>query len=118
MTRSISRWLPIALCCVPGVMAVILIGGGVAVGGAAFSGFFSEPLGLGLTVLALLACPITMGLIMKQGSKRKEVSGKSAIMADCCLPGEPVSTIGVDRLAALRSQREALEREVAKLQAR
>jgi hypothetical protein len=118
MTRSISRWIPIALCCVPGVIATILIGAGIAVGGAAFSGFFSGPLGLGLTVLVLLACPLTMGLMMKRASKQNVLSRKSAMMTDCCVPGQQVSIVEADRLASLRRQRESLEREVADLQAR
>jgi len=115
MTQSRSRWIPIALCCVPGIAAVILLAGGAAVGGTAFR---SGPLAVGLTALALLACPLTMGLMMKRKSKHQEMSAKSAGMADFCSPGEPLSTIAVDRLAALRTQREALEREVAQLQAR
>jgi hypothetical protein len=69
-------------------------------------------------MLALLACPLTMGLMMKQASKRDEPPGKSALIAECCAPGKQLSTRETDRLASLRRQREALEREVADLQAR
>lgn len=111
-----GRWLPIALCCVPGVLAAALIGVGIALGGVSFGEFLSGPLGFGLIVLALLTCPLSMGLMMRRASKPNVSSGKSIMMADCCLPKEEVSTMENDRLSVLRKRREALEREVADLQ--
>lgn len=115
---EMKRWIPIALCCLPGVIATILIGAGIAIGGRAFSEFFNGPVAVGLAMLVILACPLTMGLMMKRASKQNILSRKSAMMTDCCVPGQQVSIVEADRLAALRRRRETLEREVANLQAR
>ena len=118
---KIAKWLPVALCCLPGVAAAAIVGVGIAVGGSAFGASFGGPLGLGLVALALLACPLSMGLmVMRRGSNRNSASGRSQMMADCCLPGEantsPEAGSSAERLASLRAQREALERELAEMQ--
>ena len=114
MNTKVRRWLPLALCCLPGVAIVAVVGIGTAVSGASLSG----PVGLGLIVLAMLACPVSMGLmLMRRGSNQKSASNSSHTMADCCAPGEQVATMESDRLTALRARRETLEREVAELQA-
>ena len=117
MNANTKRWLPIALCCLPGVAVAAVVGLGVAAGGTAFGASFGGPLGLGLIALVMLACPISMALMMRRGSKQNTPSGSSSLMVDCCLPGEQAARVESDRLATLRARREALEREVAELQA-
>lgn len=115
--NSLRRWLPIALCCLPGVAAVAVIGIGAAVGGAAVGALLNGPLGFGLLALAMLACPLSMGLMMRRGTKRNTASGHSATRADCCLPDEAatISETDSERLADLRARREALERELVEM---
>lgn len=119
MNTKMRRWLPIALCCLPGAaIAAIVIG--IAAGGSVFGASFGGPLGLGLIALAMLACPVSMGLIMmRRGSNQKSAPNSSHAMADCCAPGEAPTPAAVDsaaeRLAALREHRQALERELAEL---
>ena len=114
MNTKLRNWLPIALCCLPGVGIVAIVGIGLAVGGAAFG---ASPLGLGLVTLALLACPLSMGLMMWRS--RKAAPGSSSSMA-CCAPDAALAAfeaeLPADRLAVLRERREALECEVAELQ--
>ena len=115
MNAKVKRWLPIALCCLPGVAVVAVIGIGAAASGASLSG----PLGAGLIALAMLACPISMALMMRRGSNQDATSGSSQMMANCCAPGEASTVSEVDsaaaRLTALRERRRALERELAEL---
>lgn len=115
MNTKLRKWMPIALCCLPGVAIAAAIGIGIAVGGAAVGAFLGGPLGIGLIVLAALACPLSMGLMMmrKRGSSQKATSNSSQLMADCCAPGEEASS---DRLESLRAQRESLEHELAVMQ--
>lgn len=117
MNGKIRRWLPIALCCLPGIVVAASVGIGVALGGATFGVAFGGPLGFGLLALALLACPLSMGLMMMRGASRKAAYSDSTTVADCCAPDEQNSTIESDRLTRLCARREALEREVAELQA-
>jgi len=89
----------------------------VALGGASLSG----PLGLGLIALAVLAYPISMGLMMWRNARHISThrAGHAPMRAECCLPGEALPTeadLSVARLAALQARREALERELAEMQ--
>lgn len=120
MNAEWRRWIPLALCCVPGIAIVAVVGIGLAVGGAAFGVSFGGPLGLGLVALALLVCPLHMGWMMWRMRKQQAASEGAAMMA-CCPPEQEASTTASapsERLQALRAQREALEREVAELRAR
>jgi hypothetical protein len=114
MSDKLRKWLPIGLCCLPGVAAVAI----VIVGEAAFGASLGGPLGLGLVALALLACPVSMGLMMWRG--RSVASGSSSGMTSCCAPDEALASLeaaaSADRLTALHDRREALERELAELQ--
>ncbi|MCL4303450.1 MAG: hypothetical protein KJ077_47630 [Anaerolineae bacterium] len=118
MNAKLQKWLPHALCCLPGVVAVAIVGFGLVVGESAFGVSLGGPLGLGLVALALLACPLSMGLMMWRN--QKTASGTSSGMTSCCAPDEALAALEAalpaDRLAALRDRREALEREVAELQ--
>ena len=123
MRANLRKWIPIGLCCVPAVGVAAIVGIGIASGGAAIGTSFGGPLGLGLIALAVLACPLSMGLMMmRRGSPRASTlgAGSSEAMADCCAPGEVRAASGVgssvDRSAALRDRRETLEREIAELQ--
>ena len=100
MNTKLQKWMPIALCCLPGVAIAAIIGVGIALGGSAVAASLGGPLGIGLVVLAALACPLSIGLMMRQrGSSQKPAQNDSQLMADCCAPGEEAST---DYLAALR----------------
>lgn len=116
MSEQIKRWIPIALCCVPGVAIAIIVGIGIVFGGAVFS---SSPLGIGLIALAALACPLSMGLMMR-GMKQNSATGSARMLADCCAPNQAAVSVdtdlSADSLSTLRSRREALEREIAELQ--
>src|SRR6266508_4401469 len=111
MNTKLQKWMPIALCCLPGVAIAVMIGMGIAVGGAAVGAFLGGPLGIGLIVLTTLACPRSMYLMMtrRRGLNQKILSNGSQMMADCCEPGEEASS---NRLESLRAQRKSLEREL------
>ena len=115
MNAKLRKWIPIALCCLPGVAIAAIIGVAIALGGSAVGTSLGRPLGIGLIVLAVLACPLSMGLIMmrQRGSSQKVTSNGSQLMADCCAPGEEASS---DRLESLRAQRKSLERELTAMQ--
>lgn len=115
MNIKLRKWIPIALCCLPGVAIAAIIGISIAVGGAAIGASLGGPLGIVLIVLAAVACPLSMYLMMTQQrrSNQKASPNSSQITADCCAPGEEDSR---DRMATLRAQRESLERELAKMQ--
>lgn len=114
MNTKLRKWTSIALCCLPGVTIAVFIGVGIAAGGAAVGASLGGPLGIGLIVLALV-CPLSMYLMMTQwrGSSRSSTPDSSQLTADCCAPSEEAS---VNHLAALRAQRESLERELASMQ--
>jgi len=115
MNTKLRKWIPIALCCLPGVAVAAIIGVGIALGGSAIGASLGGPLGIGLIVLAALACPLSMYLMMgrQRGSSQNAATNGSQLMADCCAPGEETSR---DHLESLRAQRESLERELAALQ--
>ena len=110
-----KKWMPIALCCLPGVAIAVIIGVGIALGGAAVGASLGGPLGIGLIVLAALACPLSMYLVMtrQRGSSQNTTSNDSQMTADCCVPGQETSS---NRLESLRAQRKSLERELAAMQ--
>ena len=126
MKTTLRQWLPIALCCVPGIAVAVIVGVGLAAGGAALGTSFGGPLGLAIIGLAVLACPLSMGLMMlrrrRSGQNSARGGGASSTMADCCLPGQGIAAAEAgapgSRLAALRAQRESLERELAEMQTR
>ncbi|MEO5886348.1 MAG: hypothetical protein ABIQ77_01680 [Anaerolineales bacterium] len=116
MKTNFRKWIPIALCCLPGVAVAAIVGVGIAAGGAALGTSLAGPLGIGLLVLTVLACPASMILMMRQrGSGQQSVSEGSTALMDCCLPtqNEEAST---NQLASLRAKRESLEHELAALQ--
>lgn len=123
MNAKLRKWMPIALCCLPGVAVAAVVGVGIAAGGAAFGTWLGGPLGLGLIALAVLACPLSMGLMMRRqrAASQNPTSGINApMMADCCAPGTTIASseaqASADRLAELRAKREALEHELAEMQ--
>jgi hypothetical protein len=116
MHTQVRRWLPMMLCSASGLVVAGAALIGIAIWGVAF---VNSPLGLGLITLAVLACPLNMVLTMLR-NRRQAASGSSSRMSSCCMPGQSeVSTptdSPVERLAALRGRRVALERELAELQ--
>ena len=115
MNTKLRKWIPIALCCLPGVAIAAIIGIGIALGGSVVDASLGGPLGIGLIVLAALACPLSMYLMMtrQRGSSQNVTPNSSQLMTDCCATGEETSS---DRLESLRTKRESLERELASMQ--
>ena len=98
MKQDLKHWLPIALCCLPGIALAIVIAVGLSAGGAAIAGW----LGWGVRALAIVACPVAMGSMMWwMGRNMDGQTGKH----------QPQSA--ADQLAALRVQEQVLEAQVA-----
>lgn len=123
MNTNLRKWLPIALCCLPGVAVAAAVGLGLTLGGAAFGTWLGGRLGAGLLALAVLACPLGMGLTMwrqRAASQKPASAGNAPALADCCAPGRlsapPEAPASAGRLVELRARREALERELAEMQ--
>lgn len=120
MNINAKNWLPMALCCLPGVAVAAIVAVGAAGGGAASSG----PLSLGLIALAMLACPISMGVMMLWHRRSSQSSARpiSSPPVTCCLPGATLDAVdageAAERLAALRAKREVLEQELVELSAK
>jgi hypothetical protein len=114
--NRLRKWIPIALCCLPGVAGAVMLGVGVATGSTALWFLNGGPLGLAVMALALVACPVSMGYMML---RRRGSSHRQTRMEECCVPGpvEPAAEPGApaNGLEALRARREALERELAEL---
>lgn len=110
MRQSIRKWIPFALCCAPGAVAALLVAG-IAFGGASFGVSLNSPIGIGLLGAALLACPVSMMLMMR-GMTR---APKSADAMTCCAPPAYAGS-ATNSLQALRAQRGQLEQEIAALQ--
>jgi len=116
MKTNLQKWIPIALCCLPGIAIAAIVAVGTALGGAVVSTWLSAPLGLGLLALAILACPVSMMLMMRRrDSSQQSAMSNSAMSMDCCLPASDEKASS-DQLSSLRARREALERELAELQ--
>jgi hypothetical protein len=119
MSARFKKWLPFGLCCVPGLVIATVVGASVLLGGATFGVGLGGPRGIGILALAILACPLSMGLMMWRGNR----GGSSGTMNSmpCCAPGEgttatvaqPEADSLSERLARLVVRREALERELA-----
>lgn len=123
MKTRVRSWLPMLLCLLPVIVVGALVGLTLLTGVAAFRATVGGPVGLTLVALAILACPVGMGLMLwrRQASTPGSSSASAPTMA-CCLPGEEIRPSALsssnDQLAALRARREALERELADLQAK
>ena len=108
-------WLPIALCCVPGVALVGLLAGGLILGGTA-AGILNSPWALGILAVAVLACPLAMGWAVLHRARSVSVSGAARTVLDCCPPDSLAAPSDTDllesRLTELRERRRALQMEV------
>ena len=119
MSARFKQWLPIGLCCVPGLAIAAFVGVSILLGGASIGAGLGGPLRLGLLALALLACPLGMG-VTTWLNKRNAPEGLTNNMA-CCAPGEQMASTSNQvqalssavRLAQLVARRETLERELA-----
>lgn len=101
MNPRLRKWLPIALCCLPGVVAAAAVGLSFAIGGTAFGASLGGPLGFGLIALAMLACPLSMGLMMRRGARQNPVSNRR--VTNCCVPGEQSLPVKTNSTARRRS---------------
>src|SRR5438876_2234464 len=106
----LKQWLPMALCCVPGLAIAMLVATSVLLGGASIGVGLGGPLQLGLLALALLVCPVGMGLLMWLNLRSAPADTINSMA--CCAPAED-NTSSPERLAQLVARREALERELA-----
>jgi len=119
MSAKLKKWLPIGLCCLPGIAIAAMVGASVLIGGATFGVGLGGPLGIGIILLALVACPLSMGLMMWRGNRNTSSGTMSSI--PCCAPGggmtapltQPEASALSGRLAQLVARREALERVLA-----
>jgi hypothetical protein len=100
MNPKLPKWLPIVACCLPGVALAAVIGIGIAARSAVVGSSLGGPLDIGLIVLAAFACPPSMGLMMtrNRASGQRHTSNGSQMMADCCAPGEEVSSTRLESL--------------------
>src|SRR5712691_244900 len=102
---GVKRWLPLAVCCLPGIVAAAVITFGAVVGIS-----LDGPLS-GLLVLAILACPLTTFLVLARRLYNGDQSTASPSAAGCCVTPSDFVIIQ-ERLAVLRAEREALESKV------
>jgi len=120
ISARLKKWLPIGLCCLPGIAIAAIVGASVLIGGATFGVGLGGPLGVAILALALLACPLSMGFMMWRGN-RNMVAGTTHAMTPCCAPDEQTASMldtleegsSPKRLAQLVARREAIERELA-----
>lgn len=105
-TNKLKKWMPVALCCMPGVAAAGIVGVGAILGGAWING----PIGTGLIAVGMLACPVSHAVMMRRMS-HSAAPGAATPSADCCAP--PTA----NNLIELQVRRAALEKEVAELEA-
>jgi hypothetical protein len=102
-----KHWLPMALCCLPGVAVGVLLGVGTIFfgNGRVYS---MDANSIFLLVMGL-ACPIGMGLMMWLMNKQMSHQPED-------LSSDKQKHVGAaDHLAALRGQRQLLEAEIAEL---
>lgn len=110
MSQAIRQWLPFALCCMPGAVAALVVAG-IAFGGATFGITLNSTLGTGLLGVAMLACPVSMVLMMRHMKGAPAVSDAMR----CCAP-QAAAPLSTNSLPDLRAQRAQLEQELAALQ--
>lgn len=119
MSHQGKQWLPMLFCCLPGLVLIAVW----ALGSAALAAALNGPLGISLITLALLACPLSMGLMMWRGRLRQNAGAQPTAQASlmaCCPPthtaADTPTKTSVERLTALQERRLILEREVVELQ--
>lgn len=82
MSTKLRKWLPIALCCLPGIAVAAVVVLGLAFSSTAFGTSLDEPLGLALIALAVLACPLSMGLITWRRVRQNKTFSNTLIGRD------------------------------------
>jgi len=104
---KIRGWLPIALCCLPALIAGVLLG----VGANFFGNVRIDNVNTNSIVLLVmgLACPVGMGLMM--WLMNKNMSGQAGHLSS----DKQEHLSAAERLAALQRQRQTLEAEIAEL---
>lgn len=81
-----KRWLPVALCCLPGLTAAGLLGVLFATGGATLGAALGGRLGLTVLALTVLACPLIMLFMARARPLSRRLPSNS--QAACCAPDE------------------------------
>jgi hypothetical protein len=120
MFTRLKRWLPIGLCCLPGLAIAAIIGASVLLGGATFGMRLGGPLGVAILALAFLACPLSMGFMTWRSNRNMPAVANQAT-ATCCAHGDQTTSIpdilyvgsSPEHLAQLVDRREALEHDLA-----
>ena len=120
--RPTRRWIPIALCCLPGLVAAGLVALGLAAGGTAWGNILGSPLGSALGAVFAMTYLGWIGWMSWRMMRRPSPSRPTRAAAECCEGVGPVpsdeSIANGERLALLIAQREHLEARLAQLSAR
>lgn len=82
------RWLPVAICCVPGVLIAAVLTVGLLTGGLVLRADSGSPLTLAVLAGAVLAAPVTVMLTMGRRGRRSEGVSQRTISQSCCEPTE------------------------------
>lgn len=119
--RPTRRWIPIALCCLPGLVAAGLVALGLAAGGTASGNILGSPLGSALGAVFAVTYLGWIGWMSWRMIRRPSPSRPMRAPAECCDDIEPAvfdATIAnAERLTLLTAQREQLEARLAQLSA-
>lgn len=93
-TSYAKRWLPIALCCVPGLGAATFLGVGLLTDGVVMGPSLQGPAAIVVLAVALLACPLGMGVMLSWSRRRQAQSMPASESEVCCDPGMLVKSFG------------------------
>lgn len=115
-----KRWLPVALCCVPGALALAVMGAALLTGGLVFGSGSSGGVLAVVAVLSLAACSVAMGWMTYRSVKARTAPGDGdGASVDCCFPMESSASArdssAAERIHRLKERREAAERELVAL---
>jgi len=111
MALRLKQWLPMALCCLPGLAIATLVAASVLFGGARIGVGLGGPLQLGLLALALIS-PLSLNqeaprstdtLASPPGSKQVALQATPLTPAASVAPALSVSTLSATRRAAVPS---------------
>ncbi len=77
-------WLPLGLCCVPGLAVAALLVIGTLTGSLTLTTMLNNPLALGLLMLSSLACSLSMVLMMRRLLTHSRPGRTAGLRSPCC----------------------------------